>query len=743
MAAFIPPAQAQNASINGYVSDIQNGETLIGANVGLREINRGATTNSSGYYSIPNLPPGTYSVVASYIGYHIFEQEVVLVAGETLRLNIDMAPETMTLDEIVVLSEEELREQRNIGVAQMTTQFIREVPSVIEPDLFRALQLLPGVKAASDFSSGLYIRGGSPDQTLILLDETTVYNPSHFFGFYSTFNPDAVKDVRLYKGGYPARFGGRLGSVLTVYNKDGNRNEFSGTASVGMLASRAMIEGPHRYGSWMLAIRRSTLDPLLALLRRSQETVPDLFYFVDINSKVNIDLSDRDRISLALYTGQDRVNVPFAEDAVAALDYGNRTVSMNWRHIYSDRVFGTATLTASNYRNEPSFELGGTPFERINAIRDYSAKTDIEFLINEGNTLSAGIWAGILGLRFRDRFDGQETFHSRISTSYGALYIQNLWKPSNRWRIKAGLRANHFQAGEYLRFEPRLSVEYSPYSELRLQAAYGRYYQFLTLISNEAFSGFDMWLTTTRGVPPAWGDQWVFGVKSIPFSGYGLDVEVYFRTMNDLFELDPFLSDASGLAYPQLFRYGEGFAYGSEIFFERRIGALKGFAGYTFGVTRRKFPGFNESVLEANPSARYYPPKHDRTHDLNVVLSYDLTDRWRLSTVFSYATGQAYTTPTGRTRIVEAPWADQIRETFVVDRLNASRLPSYHRLDLGVSRTGTFFGIAEGEWQFQVINAYSRKNIWFYQYDFDENPVERDAVYLLPVLPAISYTVQF
>ena len=736
--------QAQDrASINGYITDGSSGETLISANVALIEINRGTSTNTSGYYSITNIPPGTYTLSATFIGFQRYQREITLEAGQNKRINIELLSEDLQLEELVVVSDAELEEQRNIGRSQISTRLIKELPSVIEPDVFRSVQLLPGVAAASDFSSGLYIRGGGPDQTLILLDETTVYNPTHFFGFFSTFNPDAVKDVRLYKGGYPAEYGGRLGSVLTVYNKDGNRVATRGTVSLGLLASRASIEGPYSRGSYMLAIRRSTLEPLLAVLRQNTDNVPDLFYFYDLNGKINLDATDNSRFSLAFYLGNDNVEIPFGDDATIGLGYGNQTVNAQWRRIFSEKLFGSFSATGSRYFNRPEFEIAGTPFERRNDIYDISLKTDFEFLADEYHTISAGIWAGNLTLTVQDKFDGRETLNSRIQTQYASAYIQDRWRISDQWIVKGGLRFNYFSEGNYNRFDPRLSLEYRPTDRIRVQGAYGRYHQFLTLITNEAFSGFDLWLTTDTGVPPAYGDQFVLGLKTVPFENYGLDFEVYYRTMRDLFELDPFVTDAAGLEYEELFRFGEGYAYGFEVFAEKQRGRLNGFIGYTFGITRRQFPGFNVDLSDPASGARFYPPKYDRTHDMNFILNYRLTTRWSVSSVFTYATGQAYTEPLGRTQFANSPWGVDDRDTFTVGRLNASRLPSYHRLDLSFARQGSFFNLADAEWQFQVINVYSRRNVWFFNYDFNENPVERSDITMLPILPSISYTVNF
>lgn len=721
-------------SVSGVISDATTGETLIYANVYIRGTQSGTTSNTAGFYSFTNLEAKTYVFQFTYVGYTPVEREVTLEPGQRLRLDIQLMPSSLLLEEVVVRADANREEARNIGTAQVTTQLIRDLPAVLQADVFRSVQLLPGVKAASDFSSGLYVRGGGPDQTLIMLDRTTVYNPSHFFGFFSTFNPDAIKDVRLYKGGYPAEFGGRLGSVLDIYNKDGNRMERKGVVSLGMLSSRAMIEGPYSRGSYMLAVRRSTIEPLLAALRGSVDTVPDKFYFYDINGKLNFDLNQNNRLSFSFYGGEDNVNFPFGDDLEFNLKYGNRTFSSNWTSIHSDRLFTTVTATASQYFNEPEFSFGGTTFERNNTIWDYSLKVDAEWMPTDKHTLKAGIWSGDLNLELIDRFDNSESLRSIINTQYLNAYIQDEYKITPRFKVNAGARLNYFSKGDYLRVEPRLTLEYSPDPALRLQAAYGRYNQFLTLITSEAFSGFDVWLTTDRGVPPAWGDQFVVGAKVYPIQGYNIEAEVYYRTMRDLFELDPRLPDAAGVAYADLFRFGDGYAYGFELMLEKSSGRLNGFIGYTWGVTRRRFQEYNQD--------RYFPPKYDRTHDVNIVANYMLSRKWKSTAVFSFATGQAFTEVLGRTEISN-PFGSGTTTPVTVGRVNASRLPDYHRLDVGFTRSGQIFKDKKTEFQIQIINLYSRRNIWFYQFDLEENPAVRSEVPLLPILPTLSYTVYF
>ncbi len=723
------------ANITGYVTDATSRETLLGANVFLIGTTFGSSTNTSGYYMVSRIPPGKYTVRYSFIGYAERQIEITVRPGETVRLDVELVPTELMLQELVVETDAFQEELARIGTTQLTTQLIKQMPAVFQADVFRSLQVLPGIKSASDFSSGLYIRGGSPDQTLILLDRTTVYNPTHFFGFFSTFNPDAIKDVRLFKGGYPAEYGGRLGSVVDIYNKDGNRNRTQGVVSLGLLSSRASIEGPYGSGSYMIAARRSTIEPLLAALKNQVDDIPESFYFYDINAKINYDASPNDRLSLSVYAGHDYLNYPIGNDLEFDLTYGNRTVSANYTRILGRSMFANLTVTGSNYFNRPFFEFGGTEFVRNNRVYDYSVKTDLDWIPNQQHSFRIGLWAGNLILRLDDQFDGLHTLSSRIETEYATAFIQDRWKPLYNLTFTLGFRANYFTKGDYFRFEPRASAIYDLTESITLQGAYGRYHQFLTLITNEAFAGFDVWLTTDKGVPPAWGDQFGAGFTYRFAPDWNFETEGYYRTMHDLFELDPRLPDAAGLAYEELFRFGDGYAYGIEVLLERTAGRLNGFLGYTWGNTRRRFPGFNRN--------NYYPPKYDRIHDLDVVLNYNLSRRWLLTAVFNYATGQAYTEPLGRAAVIGDPFRTGPRDYIIVGNVNASRLPSYHRLDISFSRQGRFFGIADSELQLQIINLYSRRNIWFYSFDFNDNPVKREAVQLLPILPSITYTVFF
>lgn len=745
-----PAALAQNATLSGYVRDASSGETLLGATVQATPESggtaQGTVTNTAGFYTL-TLPAGRYRIAVSYIGYAT-KTEVLALAADR-RYDVELRPEDEQGDEVEVTGDREAEEEnRRIGVTTLPVETIKALPSVLEPDVFRSLQLLPGVKAASDFSSGLYVRGGGPDQTLILLDRTTVYNPTHFFGLFSTFNPDAIKDVRLFKGGYPAEYGGRLGSVLDLYNRDGNDRHLDGTASVGLLASRAMIEGPlpraedgRSRGSYMFAARRSTLEPLLAALKNADiDGLPDRFYFYDLNGKVGIAPTANDRVSASFYAGRDDVVLPFLEDATVNLAYGNVTGSAGWTHLFSPRLFSTFTLTASKYYSRPTFNITGTRFESPIDIGDVSVRGDFEYTPSQQHTMKAGFWVGSLDFRLTQRFAGQTGFSPRLGGQYAQAYVQERWTPSPRLSVEGGVRTSYFSDGDHLRFEPRLNAEFRPTERVRVQAGYGRFYQYLSLVSNGAFTAADFWLTTADSVPPSYGDQFVFGVKTNLTRRLNLDIEAYYRTMRDLFEYDPYIPDPAGLPYHKTLRFGDGYAYGLETLLQGQVGRFEGFAGYTFAVTRRRFPDFPLPGQQA-----YYAPKYDRTHDGNVVATYRLGRGWKATTVFTYGTGQAYSVVTGQFGQRHSPFTSA-NGTNLVSAFNQGRLPAYHRLDVGFTKEGRFFGFADYELQLQLLNAYSRKNVWFYFYrtDPDTGLLDRVTVNQIPVpLPNIALTLNF
>ena len=435
--------------------------------------------------------------------------------------------------------------------------------------------------------------------------------------------------------------------------------------------------------------------------------------------------------------------------------YGNRTLSLGWTHLFSSQLFSTFMATGSRYQSTPEGTIAGTSFGQTNQVTDLSLKADAEYVPNERHTVRAGAWGGRLRFQISESFDGSENFRQRIGSLYGSAYVEDTFTPSPQWEVRAGLRLNAFESGSYWRLAPRLSVEYRPDPAWRLQAGYGRYYQFLTLDTSEFFTGFDEWLMVADGVAPAYGDQFVLGVKTRVADGWQLDVESYVRTMRGLFEVDPFLPDRAGVAYAQTFRFGEGVAAGGEVYLQRTEGPLTGALGYAFAPTGRRFPGVN--VADAAPPSPpgtintssgdvggYYAPRYDRLHDVTVNASYALGDAWRVTGVFAFATGQPFTEPRFQYSLPDTPFGSTAPDVLVAP-FNGQRLPNYHRLDLGLAKTGRFFGLGTYEAQLQVINVYSRRNVWFFFYEFpDDGPPERTEVPQIPVpIPNLSLTLSF
>lgn len=721
------------ASVDGIVRDAMSGELLPGAHIQLGEGYRGTASGPSGDFSFQQLKPGTYTLICSFIGYRQENISVSLQPEENEMIYIELQPTEARMEEVVVKSSAK-KKIAEIGLARIDNEMISRLPSAFEADLFRSLQHLPGIKSSSDFSSGLHIRGGSPDQTLILLDETPVYNPSHFFGFYSTFNPDAVEGVQLYKGNYPARYGGRLGSVLETRNRNGNRDDFGMRMTMGVLASRVSAGGPHSWGTWMLSVRRSTLEPMLAVLRDQVEQIPHNFYFYDVNGRITIDSSPKDKFSFSIYSGRDQVNFPLAVQAELGLSYGNQMAAGTWTHLYSDKVFSKVTASASGFYNRPVNSIADTRQGTHNHIRDYSFEHELHYLSHTGHQLETGIDVGMLDLGFENWLNGESTFESKTRSLYGAWYLQHRWEAGERWVLTSGLRVNGFEMSDYLKVNPRISVQYQLIPEVKLQAAYGQYDQFLSQTSQQT-SGFNLWLSSGKGVQPSSGKQLQFGIKSLPFQNHSLNVEAYYRTMENMFELDPFLPDMAGLAYDELFRYGQGHAYGVEVMIERHTGRLNGYLGYNWSISQRRFPDVNQG--------QFYAASHNREHEFNVVLYFKMAENWTATAAFNYATGQPYTKPAGYRLRTESIPSYGNTVVLVVNEINGARLPAYHRVDFAITRYGSLLGLVDSKISFQLVNAYSRRNVWHLQHNVYRGKIQSKTAYMLPVLPALTYTVNF
>ena len=735
LAAMPLAAQTPGVTLSGFVTDADNGESLPLASIVLTQVQLGAASNSSGYYAVKEVPAGTYEVVISYIGYKSW-RDTLAFSDQDVRLDVALQVESVDLEEIVIQAErsEELEQATQSSFIALQVEPLQQMPAIGEADLLRSLQLLPGIQSASDISSGLYVRGGGPDQTAILLDHIPLYNPSHLFGFFSTFNPDAIKDVQLYKGAYPAAYGRTLGAVLDVNNREGNRQRFSGRGGVSLIASRLLAEGPVGQGSWMMAGRRTYLEPVLSAVRSFDIDIPLNYYFYDFNGKFNQRWGD-DTFTVSTYWGQDDLRVDIEEENESFVDirWGNRAVTARWTRVFSPILFGHFMAAGSSYENILSFSFFDTPFGVTNSIRDWSLKGDVDYFANRDHTLTLGFLATLFEFDYSQSFNQEEESLYQKSVLASA-YVQDEWQAGPTTRLRLGGRGAYFSVGDRLHFMPRLSLSRALSENIRVKAAAGMYRQYLQLITTETFSGGDLWVPLDSSVEPGRSYQGVIGTEWNPSRRYQLSVEAYYTDLANLVVLDNAVAvDSESTRSDDIFKSGgSGWASGVEVFLQRRTGALTGWIGYTLGWTRRTFSELNRG--------RAFPPKYDRRHDLSFVVSYNL-GKWRLGSNLVYATGQAFTPASARYTLRE-PTTGSLQDYVLPAERNSARLLPYHRLDASTSREFGLWGL-DVEFYLQIFNLYSRRNEWFVQFNTNNPETEPEVIKQLPIVPTLGFNFSF
>ena len=795
------PARAETVVLSGTVTDAETGEALIGATVAVPDARRGTATNAFGHYSLP-LPAGTARVVVSYVGYTT-HTEALLLSADT-RLDATLAPDAVLAEAVVVADDGQLarpEQTPQMGQTALTGRDVRGLPALLgETDVLKAVQTLPGVRGGAEGTAGIYVRGGSPDQTLILLDGVPVYNANHLFGFLSVFNGDAVNRVELTKGAYPARFGGRLGSVLDVRLRDGSLDEMGVQGQVGVLSARILAEGPIVPGraSFLVSARRTYADavaaPFVARANRGArarggEQYRPRAYFYDLNAKLNWRATNRDRFYLSLYGGRD----VFGFDALSTpggcqqtpcpeadtvdrtgggVDWGNLTAAARYTRVVSPRVFAAATLTASDYAFdvEGRVEQGvGGPDEVVSAalyrsgIRDFAARLDLDVAAGRGHALRAGVGAalhrftpGALALSGRAAGEAIDTTHGAQRT-LGAdvtAYVEDEWAVTPRLALSAGLHAALYTAGGtlYPSAEPRLSASFQIRERLAVKASFATTQQPLHLLTSAAGIGLpaDLWVPATDRIGPERGAQLALGLAgSSPSGRTTWTLEAYGRTMRGLVEYRPGAVFATPFAdWQDLVLTGTGRSAGVEAFVQHRTDRLSAWLGYTLARTDRQFDGLN--------AGERFPFRYDRTHDVSATATYTLSRRFDVAASVVYGTGDAVTLPVA---LVEGssisdydglptnPLAQPLTESVYGPR-NGFRLPATFRADIGAT---LYFrrGPRPHALALNVYNATNRKNPFLTAvrdtYDRDTGTRSRRLVgiALFPVLPTLSYQFSF
>ncbi len=724
------------AVLSGTITDRKNGESLPYANVVLKWQGEplGALSNVDGYYAVKNIPPGDYVLIVSYVGYESSVDTMSFKGNEELVRDVSLGEEPIQSEEIVVEADR-FEEERVVqtGFVAVETRKLQELPSIGETDVLRGLQLLPGIQAASDISSGLYIRGGGPDQTLILLDQIPLYNPSHAFGFFSTFNPDAIKDMSLHKGAYPAQYGGRLGSVLDVRNRDGNRKGFEATGGVSLIAARLTLEGPVNKGSWMVSGRRTYLEPILSAIRNDSTEIPK-YYFYDTNAKFNKDFNDRNKMTVSGYFGRDDMNFDLDEGSFINIRWGNTAFTGKWTHVFTPALFGNFVVAGSKYTSATSLSFFETPIEFSNSIQDISVKGDLDFFASSHHSVNTGFLATWYDFSFKQSFNQDDQLDLKEKPYLLSAYIQDLWQIRPQSSLRLGARSDYFSEGGRMNVEPRIAFSEQLNPEVRLKVAGGYYHQYLQLVTTEAFSGGDFWVPLDKTVDAGRSWQGAVGLEWEPSRRYQFTIEGYYRDLENLVVLDNRVSgDTDNTTSEDVFvSGGTGYATGVEMFLQRRTGALTGWVGYTLAWTRRTFPELNQG--------KEFPPKYDRRNDLSFVASYKL-GRWKFGANLVYGTGQAFTPASGRF-FLRSPATGIFEQRVLPADRNSARLLPYHRMDFSIKRKVGIFG-SDAELYLQVFNIYNRRNEWFITYDPTDTGAGPDVIKMLPIVPTLGIDFKF
>ncbi len=754
-------------TISGYVRDAKKGEVLIGATVYIKEIPSIATsTNTYGFYSI-TLKQGNYSVVGQFIGYET--NTVALTLNESKKIDFNLDEKVTELNEVIVTAEKRNDNvtSNKMGVNEVNIQEIKSLPAFMgEKDVLKTIQLLPGIKPVGEGSGGFYVRGGGSDENLILLDEANVYNASHLLGFFSVFNSDAIKDVTVFKGTMPAEYGGRLSSVLDITMKDGSTKEYEANGGIGLISSRLTIDGPivKDKGSFIISGRRTYADVVakgLYDVRVLNDTTlkSAVLYFYDLNAKANYQFSDKDRVYLSGYFGRDAYGI-----IQSGINWGNATATFRWNHLFNDKLFSNTSLIYSDYDYTINNGSSNSPINIVSKIQDFNFKEDLQYFPGNKDQIKFGV-NSIYHLMTPGTITTIDTNVNRptLPSKYAienSIYLSDEHKFSDKLSMNVGLRISvynllgpgkfytyddegntvdsaTYKSGQivktYINPEPRIAINYTLNDKTSFKAFYGRNAQNLHLLSNSTIgSPTDLWIPSSNNVRAEISDQVSLGYfKNFNDNNYEFSTEVYYKSLQNQIDYAPGAQLNFNASVESQLYYGKGRAYGIEFFLKKRYGKFNGWLGYTLSRSERQFSQINKDS--------WYPATQDRTHDISIVGIYDLSKKWTLSATWVYYTGNAVTFPYGKYFV-------NGKVVFLYSEKNGYRMPPYHRLDLGATRTGKKRGRYESSWTFSIYNAYDRDNAYSINFRIDPNDkTKTQAVQttLFKIVPSVTYNFKF
>ncbi len=766
-------------TLSGNISDIESNESLIGVNILFPELETGTATNEYGFYSI-TLPKGIYIIRISFLGFTEIYQTVKLTEDKIV--NYQLSESIESLDEVVIKKSVEQLNIRNpqMSVNALSSNTIKQIPVVLgEADVIKSITLLPGVTNAGEGSSGFNVRGGAADQNLILLDEATIYNSSHLFGFFSVFNPDAIKDLKLYKGGIPSRYGGRVSSVLDIYQKEGNSKKFQGNGGIGVVASRLLLEGPLKKdeGSFLFGGRSSYAHLFLPLF-----DIDNIAYFYDLNTKLSYRLNQKNNIYLSGYFGRDVFRIADSFEN----SYGNAVFNFRWNHLFSDKLFSNLSLIYSDYYYD--LKLNFVEFDWISGIRNFNIKYDLRHYLSDRLELQYGLnsiyykfnpgeiepttaTSGINSFKLIDKFawenalylDAEHKLSDKLTASYGLRFSSfirlgqdelNIYENDNPVifieELQIYEKAEPISTDSYNRsdviesfnnLEPRVSIAYQLNDLSSIKLSYNRMSQYLHLLSNTSSpTPLDVWTPSGKYVKPQILDQVAIGYfKNFENIDYSLEVESFYKDIRNRIDYIDGADLIANNAIEQVILNGEARAYGLEILLRKNEGRFKGWLAYTLSKSEQRTQGRTSEELGIN-NGNWYNTPYDKTHDISVTGSFDLNKKWSLNTNFLFQTGQPTTYPNGQYEYngISIP-SFGLRNEF--------RLPAYHRLDISAK----YIPKAKKEkrwkshWIFSIYNAYNRRNAASISFRQERNTGDNEALRLsiFGIIPSVSYNFKF
>jgi CarboxypepD_reg-like domain/TonB-dependent Receptor Plug Domain len=749
---FCNNTAAQNITISGYVKDASTKEALIGATVVSANARTGTSTNQYGFYSLTVPATDTVELVISYTGYSI--QAKKITAKTDLRLFVLLEPSKENLKEVVVSSAANNRnvQKAQMGVIDVPLRAIKNLPVLAgERDIMKIIQLLPGVQGGQEGTTGFYVRGGNSDQNLIQLDEATVYNPNHLFGLFSTFNINAINNVRLIKGGFPPEFGGRLSSILDITMKEGNKTKYQVEGGLGLISDNLTVQGPIKKNksSFIVSGRRSHINAVLKAFSSSS----NLYKFYDLNAKMNFELGKQDHLYLSFFKGNDNANYTEANSLNYQADFGNSTGTLRWNHLFGSKTFANTSVIYNDYHLALATSQNNYYSLLYTGIRDFTVKTDLSISPNAKHKIKTGfsfIYHELAPASFSARIPrngkrlslGRDTIAKRYSDEF-AFYAGDEFELSKKISFNYGIRVPLFIAygKTYVFAEPRVTAKIAAGANASVKASYTRMNQFLHLIPNStAGLPTDIWIPSSKNTRPQNSTQYAIGYfRNFKNNTIETSVELYYKQMNNqvLFSEGKQLRINANI--DSLLTYGKGESYGAEFFLKKNTGKLTGWISYTLSKTTQQFSDLN--------FGKAFPFKYDRRHSLSITAGYQLNKHWSLNAVFVYSSGVAFTVPTGRVSTLNSATIFE-GNYYVYDGRNNYRLAAYHRLDFSVSYKKTkklFKKPFEYELVIGAYNIYSRQNPYFVYFEIDPATTQPTAkqVSLLPIIPGISLNFKF